>query len=1015
MTKTFVLEILKGIGFKLIKIVPYLFLYFISHIAFSQVDSFHFYHLHTDKNLSESFISQITQDKYGFMWVATEEGLYKFDGYSSTSYVSKATEQGSLSHNLVITVFNDSQKNLWVGSLGGLDKYNFRSDKFTHYRPKPNALMGEISNFIHRLVEDQHGNIWVGTNDGLLKFSPSAGKFKKVISFNGSPKISNPVIRSLFFDKIESVLWVGTENGLYKINLKTQQIHEFYHNPLDNNSLSDNIIRSIYKDKEGHLWIGTQKGLNKLDLETKTFFLYSHNKSDKSSINSDTILAIYEDKLTNLWCGTWNGLSILNKKTNKFTSYVSDPSKTDGLKGNIITTFYEDNVGNLWLGTNQGLHKIITKNKSFHNYAINHASDNNVVHASSALVEEKDDIYWVGKQNNLIRFDRKNRQNTNVPFFYNKWIYALHYAKNDLLWVGSRDGLYSLNTKTNSITDYRHLVDSEIWHLHEDKDGILWVGTIDGLYEIDFEKNRKRVYKNDEFNSNSISDNHVGHIFEEKNGILWISTQNGLNRLDKRTGIFKSYKPTTGDSANFSSNIILQTFIDSRGLIWVGTMGGLYQFTLKTGKFRFYPDEYFELNEIDGIIGDKKGNLWIKTPTGIYKFNPARNTRKYYSSSDGLQPKFKVGDNLINSKGEIFFTGHIGITVFHPDSIKETTHLPSVYITDFKIFDKQVTYDSTIFKTSLLESPEIKLNYKQSTFSFDFAALNYSNPEKTRYAYKLEGLEDNWNYVGNRRFASYNNVPLGKEYIFKVKAANNKGVWNPKEASIKIKMEAPFWETIWFKTLAAVFIFAIALIGYKLRIREYKRQKQELEEKVRERTAQISAQKAQLEIQAREIERMLKKDNQRLSEKVQTLAKARVMQKQVSFEEFQKIYPDQDACYQFLAELKWSQGYKCTRCKNTNYSPGPVPFSRRCSRCSIVERVTTGTIFSRVTFPITKAFYMLFFLSSGKKLTIDELSEMLDHPRQTCWTFRKKIMEVVQSKGNLKKGGSKWSDFILIE
>lgn len=991
--------------------------------VFSQTKDLNFRQYESNQRLSNTTVSWITQDDHGFLWIATEMGLFKFDGYTFTEYQPNSSIEGSLAHELLFSVYHDQQGDLWVGSFLGLQQYNSARDNFISYFPDSTAILAIKGNFIQRIVEDKAGNLWIATYNGLFRFNLTSKAFERFpvdpLHPNG---LSDSKIRSLIIDRSKKNLWIGTENGLNKMNLKTKKISRYFHEPDNPFSLSGNIIRAIYEDRKGNIWIGTQSGLNKLDPISGRSIRYRNNPLDAFSISSDTVLAFVEDRLNNLWIGTWNGLNVLEQDKEKFIKYFNDPLDLGSISGNTVTALYVDNASEIWIGTNKGLNKAQLNRKKFNHYFYN--SKNSKGTGNNTVIalykdKDKDELYWLGTEVGLVKFNKRRGSFSYLSALKNQMIFSINKDKKGILWAGTGKGLFSFDPKNEVIKSYAHLIDHEIWDIHIDKEGVLWIGTVSGFYKYNPETNEFYTYLKQLKKDNSLSENSVGTIKEDKSGDLWLGTAlGGLKKFNKKTGEFISYKHKPDQPGSISSNTVTIIYQDSKGLLWVGTLNGLNLLNKNEGSFTYFPDEYYDHKEVHGILEDDHRNLWLCFKDGISKFNIHSKTYSFYQPSDGIQVQYSVGDNLKNEKGEMFFSGKNGLTVFHPDSIKRNSFIPPVVITDFSVFNKPLTPDGSVLKEGISDTKEITLSYDQFIFSFEFAALNFSNPEKNEYAYKLEGFEEDWNYVGNRRFASYSNIPSGNNYVFKVKGSNDDGVWNPEPTAVNIYITPPYWETIWFRSLLVISFISLISTGHQLRVKQIKRQKRKLEKQVEERTAKIYRQKEQIKEQASEIDRfnqLLQQDNLKLEENVKDLSRARVMKKQVSFEEFKKIYPDEETCLKFLAQLKWGEGYQCIKCGNDTYAPGPAPYSRRCSKCSTIERATTGTIFSRMRFPVTKAFYMLFLFSQGDTLTVDELSNILDHPRQTCWAFRKKIMKVIHAKKDTKKSQDGWSHLVLLD
>ncbi len=981
--------------------------------AFPQEKSVVFQRLLTDPALSATTVSWITQDRTGFLWLATENGLFRYDGYTFTHYQSDPYSPRSLSNDILLTVCTDRQGQVWSGSFNGLNQYHPDRDDFTRHYPDPAVTMSPTGNFIHRIAEDRKGTLWLATVGGLYRLDPGAGKPARFAP--GEPGLSNSYVRSLLVDRRGSV-WAGTERGLNRIDLPSGKVTQYLHDPDNLFSLSNNVVRSLYEDRQGNIWVGTEGGLNQLDPATGACRRYRPDPARPGSLSSDTVLSVLEDDAGCLWVGTWNGLNRREPGQQAFRAYYHDPADPGSMGGNTITALFADRTGTLWVGTNQGVVRLTVDASGFRRYFYSPASTKSVDYSVTALLEEDPGIYWLGTSKYLVRFDKARngyRRYTlpNEPLCRN--VNALAKDKSGTLWIGTFEGLFALRAGTDQITAFTHLISDDIWAMHTSRDGTLWIGTVNGLYQYDPGRGRLAGFRHDPGDPNSLSNNEVGNLLEDRRGNLWVGTaRGGLNRLDRNTGRFYHYRHRPGDPASLSSDTVTSLLEDTRGDLWVGTGKALNRLDGKRGVFR----RYLERHAIAGILEDNHRNLWLCYRDGISRLTIRTGACKDYGAVNGLQSQQYNSDCLRSTGGELLFAGANGLTVFHPDSVRDApcTSLPPV-ITGFYLFNKRVSPGGKMLPKNIAEVREIALSYEQFIFAFEFSALHFGHADKSQYAYKLEGFEKEWNYTGNRRYAAYSNVPAGRTYTFRVKAADDGGGWHTPETAIRVRITPPFWQTPWFRAaLAASLLGGVGLV-YRVREGQHRRQRRELEEQVALRTVQISRQKEHIEQQAAEIDRinqLLRLDNRQLSENVKGLSQARVMQKRVTFEEFQQIYPDEEACLQFIAALKWKDGYACGKCGNGSYAPGPVPYSRRCSRCSTIERATTGTLFCRVRFPITKGFYMLFLLSQGKPLTVDELSEILSHPRQTCWAFRKKVLEAMEAAGSNGRSQDGWSHLI---
>jgi PAS domain S-box-containing protein len=801
-----------------------------------------FEHITTDQGLSQSGISSILQDSQGFMWFGTQDGLNKYDGYNFTVYKHDELDSHSLSDNWINSIYEDKLGTIWVGTdNGGLNKVERQTKQFTHYQHDPDNPNSLGANRVLSIYEDKSHTLWIGTDSGgLNKFERQTQQFTHYTHNTDDPNsLGNNTVLSIFEDKL-GVFWIGTNGGgLNKFDRETGQFIHYTHDPADSNSLSDDSVLSIYEDQSGSLWIGTNGGgLNKFDRETGQFTHYTHDPDDLNSLNHTTVSSIAEDRFGNLWLATtsWygnsygKGLDKFTPKTGQFTHYIHEPTNPNSLSDNLVISEYRDNSEILWIGTSVGgINKFEQKDNKFRHYKNdpanpNSLSDNHVM----SIAEDQFGIIWISPDNGgLNKFDRKTGKFTHYTHEPNNQnslssdnVWATYEDRNGTIWIGTfGSGIDKIDRKTGQFTHYTHdpsnpnsLSDNTVTSIYEDHFGNLWIGTLSGgLNKFDGETGKFTHYTSDPNNSNSLSDNNAFLIYEDQSGTLWIATWGGLNKFNRETGNFTQYQHHANNPNSLSYDRILSINEYPAGTLWIGTYGGgLDKFDTATETFTHYTEkDGLPNNSVVGILADDEGNLWLSTGKGLSKFNPQTETFRNYDVSDGLQGnEFDGVKAYLKSKtGEMFFGGLNGFNAFYPEQVKDNPHIPPIVITDFKKFNESVKLD-----TAISETKEIKLPYKDKFFGFEFAALDYTNPKKNQYAYKLEGFDKDWIYAGTRRYGTYTNLD-GGTYTFRVKGSNNDGVWNEEGTSVKIIITPPPWKTWWAYTLYVV-VLVTAVLGY---------------------------------------------------------------------------------------------------------------------------------------------------------------------------------------------------------
>ncbi|MDB1934744.1 ATP-binding protein [Clostridium tertium] len=748
-----------------------------------------------EDGLSQISVEYLFQDSKGYMWIGTIDGLNRYNGSRFEVFRYSKDKPNSISGNYISAIAEDDEGNIWVGTSRGLNRINTHTSEITTYLPGVNGCnlsnyniteilidsKGDIyiatedglnlyneeddnfirlynsgdkknslsSQFVYSIVEDNYGNYWIGTDNGLNKIENNSQKIIKYYSDGGDNSINDNFIFKLYADNLDN-LWIGTYNGgLNKLDLKTNKIEKFENDPNDDTSIAGNFIRYILRDSRNELWIATNNGLSRLNEEENKFINYKSKIYDPQSIVSNNVLSLFEDKSGAIWVGTYDGISLFNPQ-NSFKNYKNDPFNTNSLSENMMAGIYEDDEGLLWVGTvNEGLNLIDRKS-------------GNITKFKSS--DDEDSL-----SNNHIR-DIVGIQNE--------------------IWIATEFGLNKYDKLTKKFTRYYNednensLLYNDVRTLYIDNEGILWIGTRDGLCTFD----RKDTFKSyeDIFIKNGITENVFSDIIQDKDGVIWIASalDGGLIRLNKNTNEIKSYRNNEEDRYSISFNALKTIAIDSKNNIWIGSQFGLNKFDRSTEKFhRYTEDSGLSNNFIYGILIDNEDNPWMSTNYGISKFDIKNDKFVDYNVTDGLQSNEFNGYSYFKSKsGEMFFGGINGLTYFYPNQLEEKKFSPNVVIDSIYSGEKEI-----------LDISNIKIGYKNSNIQFNFFMPDYRNVSKIQYAYKLDGLDENWIFSDDRNYVSYTNLESGV-YKFQVVARNSSGDWS-KVTTVSFKVGMKPWQT----------------------------------------------------------------------------------------------------------------------------------------------------------------------------------------------------------------------------
>lgn len=816
--------------------------------TYAQAPKLRFTHITNEQGLSNSTIEAIFQDSRGFMWFGTRDGLNRYDGQEIVVYRNEPADSNSLSDSYIRCIYEDHNHQLWVGTINGLNRLNRLTNRFERFKHQPANSHSLSARLVTSVAEDNQGNLWVGTyGGGINLYNPVQHSFEHFRhSNNDAHSLADDRVNYIYKDKNNN-LWIGTETGLNLYNPGSRSFTCFKN--AANTAANGNAIRVIQQDSHGNLWLGTEdSGLYLFDPLHTTFTSFVHADKDSGSLGNNMIKTLLADKKGNLWAGGINsGLNLFNASKNAFFNYHDEPGNATSLSQRTISALFEDSQGNVWIGTHRGGINCYSPGMEKFNLYRQELSGNSLSYSDvKCFCQDNSGNIWIGTDGgglNLFQRDTRTFAHYQYNPFNNKSLSAnavldVMQDRKGNIWVSTwGGGLNLLDKRTGAFTRFQHnpadsnsISSNFVQKVFEDYQGNLWVATYYGGLNI-FNPATKKFSRfiNDPSGQTSLSGNNIVSIYEDKESNIWMGTDDGgLNCYHQTTRHFSHY---FNNEERMPDLRVL--FSDSKGRLWVGQKG-LYLFDAARNNFSLYTSKAGLATEfIKGIAEDEQGNLWISTSNGLTRFNPDTDAFKKYNTGDGLQGlEFEANAYLKSRDGELFFGGINGFNSFYPGNIKINRFVPPVYITGFQVFNKKVTpgSDKSPLTNDITETNTITLSYRQATFSFTYAALNYIVPENNQYAYKMDGLDKDWNYVGRETKANYTNLAPGT-YTFRVKASNNDGAWNEQGAAIKIIITPPFWKQTWFLALlvllAAAGLYWLYKFKTKLKLKELEEQQKE--------------------------------------------------------------------------------------------------------------------------------------------------------------------------------------------
>ncbi|MEO8147160.1 MAG: two-component regulator propeller domain-containing protein [Bacteroidia bacterium] len=811
------------------------FIFLLATQCIAQPVNISFQHYNTESGLSSNLIRNIVQDKFGFLWMSTTDGLNRFDGKTFTIYRYNKNDSASISNNIINDICADNSGKIWVATNGGLCYYNYDDDAFHRITIDQQNAEPSDPKRIFAVSNDSNQRTWYITKTMLHSINPDGSITSYTVKRGESGEINSMLIDS------ENRIWIGTNRGkLLLFDRKNGSFKSYNVVTLKNANKKGLTITTvkIIEVRKNELLSGTwYTGLQHVKLKGDEVEISAYEDEQEADDRKWIVTGITKsnDAVNHFWVSHFgSGISMIDVATGKFIAHKRhDPADAKSLCNDFVNDVFTDNSGTLWVGTDEGLDKYDELSNRFSLQMIPEFNRSGTVRRQpAAIIENKNDtshkslwmsvfgagLFLYSKTDGIVKsFHHTEEKNSLIGDEVN----ALYLSNKGKLWIGARTGVCTYDEKKNIFEtlafDTLNYKLNYIRTIIEDRKHRLWFASSrNGLFCYNPETGKLTAYVHNDSVPESLPDNHVFCILEDHYGRIWAGTQNnGLSRLNESTLTWTHFKHKPGTNNTIPENFIYELLEDKNNQLWIATENGLGVMDLQTENVTSYSSsDGLCNNDIFSIRKTSDNHLWLGTTNGLSDFNLSNKTFRNYFMMDGL-PTNDIGGTFCKTiDGTIFIGVPGGIVYFNPTEIKSNSKIPAVAIASFSVFDKKYP-----IKRNGIQLEPIKLSYKQSMITFGFAALNFTNPTNNMYAYKLEGFDKDWIYCGNKTSATYTNLD-GGDYLFKVKACNNDGVWNETGATVMLSVTPPFWKTIWFYCLVTIVIAIVLYAIYKIRINQ---------------------------------------------------------------------------------------------------------------------------------------------------------------------------------------------------
>lgn len=797
----------------------------------------------TEQGLSDNYVMAILQDRHGYMWIGTRDGLNRFNGNSFTQFRHDPENPQTIADGSINCLFEDSDGVIWAGTHGGgLNRYDRASETFARFihDPADPASVGPGS--IRSICEDTRGRLWLATEgpaSGVSVMNRSTGRCERMLHDARDPwSLSNNHITAVCRDSAGSV-WVMTFDGC--LNRWDESLCGFVNRntaPAYQLASPKSYGYALTTAPGGQLWAKIERSFLIVEPNARLITRYRTIATYDTAAYAYNPVTVFHDRDGRLWVGSFGaGIELSDSARGSNFLVQHDRYNANSLSSNTVFCITSDDAGNIWVGTDVGVNKLNRRNWQFQYFQHNPADRGSISPSvvRSILLDSSQTMWVATSEHGVDMVDRSTgrarhfRQSASAGSISTNFANTLYRDRRGVLWVGTNYGLNRFNGADETFAAYRHddadtstIGIAGVWPILEDRRGNFWVGTLGGgLNLFDRETGRAKHYVNQADDTTTLSHDYVLTLFEDRSGRLWVGTDGGLNLFDRETGRFTHYRNRPGDSTSLSNNRVWYIHEDGRGMLWLATSGGgVDQFDPATGRCR-------RLNERNGlanntatsIVEDSHGRIWVATNKGMTRLDPSTWETRTYTAADGLLiNQFHFKSCAMDSAGWIYFGGSHGIVMFHPDSLDENRMPPRLALTSFTTIDTAYRLDSAIGVKR-----HIQLEHANNFFTIEFAAFDFTNPQRNRFRYRLEEFDADWRLTdGTRPFANYTNVPPGT-YRFRLAAANNDGFWNDSGLTLMIDIQPAFWQTWWFRLCCLLALIAAIAGAVVLRMREVRR------------------------------------------------------------------------------------------------------------------------------------------------------------------------------------------------